>query len=278
MSADNELRPIIVKRKKVVAGDGHHGGAWKVAYADFVTAMMAFFLLMWLVNATTTTQKRGLADYFSPTVPLHQVSGGGDGAMDGNSPFANQEMPQDGAGATQERTQDADRARGETGVQSEGEAALGQGEFESLEETLYGLGGESLEADELLKHIVTRVTDEGFVIDLHDLPGRPLFEAGSDRPTPLMRELVALISRVVDRVENDVEIGAHIRSLPVVLATNPVWNLTSSRAERVRQMMVGDGTDAARMRRITGHADRDLIDDNPMATRNNRVEIVLLRY
>ena len=74
--------PIIIKRKKVIAG-GHHGGAWKVAYADFVTAMMAFFLLMWLLNATTERQRKGIADYFAPTIPLSPVSGGGDLSPDG---------------------------------------------------------------------------------------------------------------------------------------------------------------------------------------------------
>ena len=72
--------PIIIKRKKVIAG-GHHGGAWKVAYADFVTAMMAFFLLMWLLGATNEKQRKGIADYFNPTIPVNKVSGGGDGGQ-----------------------------------------------------------------------------------------------------------------------------------------------------------------------------------------------------
>ena len=82
--ADNEVRPLIVKRKKVIAGGGHHGGAWKVAYADFVTAMMAFFLLMWLLNATTEKQRKGIADYFTPTIAIARVSGGGSGAFGGD--------------------------------------------------------------------------------------------------------------------------------------------------------------------------------------------------
>ena len=73
MAAKNENAPIIIiKRKKVIKSSGHHGGAWKIAYADFVTAMMAFFLLMWLLSATTETQRRGLADYFSPTIPIYK--------------------------------------------------------------------------------------------------------------------------------------------------------------------------------------------------------------
>ena len=76
-------QPTIIKRKKVVKADGHHGGAWKVAYADFVTAMMAFFLLMWLLNATTEEQRKGISDYFSPTIPISRISG------DSNMPLPN---------------------------------------------------------------------------------------------------------------------------------------------------------------------------------------------
>src|SRR6056297_467887 len=100
MSAQSNAAPIIIKRKKIVAGDGHHGGAWKVAYADFVTAMMAFFLLMWLLNATTEKQRKGLADYFSPVIPINRISGGGDGAFWGDSIFAEDNMVQNGQGAS----------------------------------------------------------------------------------------------------------------------------------------------------------------------------------
>lgn len=77
MTAQVNTAPVIIKRKKVIGGGGHHGGAWKVAYADFVTAMMAFFMLMWLLNATTEKQRKGLADYFSPTISISRISGGG---------------------------------------------------------------------------------------------------------------------------------------------------------------------------------------------------------
>ena len=100
MGAQSNAAPIIIKKKRVSGGDGHHGGAWKVAYADFVTAMMAFFMLMWLLNATTETQRKGLADYFSPTIPVNPVSGGGDGAFGGDNMFSEQTMVMDGSGAS----------------------------------------------------------------------------------------------------------------------------------------------------------------------------------
>ena len=89
------LAPVIIKRKKVIVSGGHHGGAWKVAYADFVTAMMAFFMLMWLLTATTEKQRKGLADYFHPTIVVSRVSGGGDGMLSGDSLFSEEvECPQ----------------------------------------------------------------------------------------------------------------------------------------------------------------------------------------
>ena len=94
MDGSKALRPIIIKKKKVIAGGGHHGGAWKVAYADFVTAMMAFFMLMWLLNATTEQQRKGLADYFTPTVPVARISGGGVGSFGGDSPFSEEDLAQ----------------------------------------------------------------------------------------------------------------------------------------------------------------------------------------
>jgi chemotaxis protein MotB len=90
MPAIGEARPIIIKKKKVIAGGGHHGGAWKVAYADFVTAMMAFFLLMWLLNATSEDQRKGLADYFNPTLPISRTSAGGAGMLEGKAIFGDE--------------------------------------------------------------------------------------------------------------------------------------------------------------------------------------------
>ena len=93
----SEVRPIIIKKKKAGGGDGHHGGAWKVAYADFVTAMMAFFLLMWLLNATSEEQRKGLADFFDPSLPISRVSAGGAGMLNGDTMFS-----EDGAAGSRE--------------------------------------------------------------------------------------------------------------------------------------------------------------------------------
>ncbi|WP_298969564.1 flagellar motor protein MotB [uncultured Roseobacter sp.] len=277
MGAQSNLAPIIIKRKKIIAG-GHHGGAWKVAYADFVTAMMAFFMMMWLLNATTEQQRQGLADYFSPTIPINRISGGGDGSFGGDSIFSEETLPQNGLGASTQHATRKDKASGESGVSEEGgERNRSDGELEAVVAELTARGGESAVMENALKHVVTRITDEGLVIELFALDGVPLFVEGTDQPTPLMESLVDLVASVGQSVTNDVAIGGHVRAGPIVLAENPVWDNSFARASRTRMMLQSGGLSAARMHRVTGHADREPVHRNPMATRNDRVEIVFLR-
>ena len=278
MSAQSNLAPVIIKKKKKVSGDGHHGGAWKVAYADFVTAMMAFFMMMWLLNATTEQQRQGLADYFAPTIPINRVSGGGDGAFGGDSIFSEETLPQNGMGATSEHATRKEAASGETGSNSEGgERDSSDEALEAIESELMARGGESTVMENALEHIVTRITDEGLVIELFATEGLPLFEEGSNTPTELMELLVGVVSSVVVTATNQIAIGGHVRAQPVVVANNPVWDLSAERATRTRIMLEDSGIERQRMARVTGHANREPAHRNPMVTRNNRVEIVLLR-
>jgi chemotaxis protein MotB len=277
MSAQSNVAPIIIKKKKSGGGDGHHGGAWKVAYADFVTAMMAFFLLMWLLNATTEKQRKGLADYFSPSIPLSRVSGGGNGAFSGDSMFTEDVKPQSGIGATDEHPTNARQAQGATGLMDASDQSAQEEVFRVVEEELKGLGGESMVSTDLARHIVTRVTDEGLIIELFETEDAALFEDGTAEPTPLFRDLVRMVARVSGTVANGIAIGGHIRSQPVVLAKNPVWELSHARADAARQLLESGGLKSNRIHRITGYADRTLAVENPMRVRNNRVEITLLR-
>ncbi len=277
MGAQSNAAPVIIKKKRVSGGDGHHGGAWKVAYADFVTAMMAFFMLMWLLNATTEKQRKGLADYFSPTIPVNPVSGGGDGAFGGNNMFSEKTMVMDGSGASSRQPTIARQARGASGVDARGGSKGAFEDFTSLEAKLLGRTGESLVSDEVLKHIVTHVTDEGLVVELFDTDDQTLFETGTDNPTPVLRALMLLVARSSDLVTNAIAAEGHVASSPVVLAHNPAWELSTTRAQAVRRMLQDKGVATHRLDRVTGHADRELVNENPMATRNNRVEIIFLR-
>ncbi|MEM6939002.1 MAG: flagellar motor protein MotB [Pseudomonadota bacterium] len=275
MSAQANEAPVIIKRKKVVGGGGHHGGAWKVAYADFVTAMMAFFMLMWLLNATTEQQRKGIADYFTPTIPINRVSGGGDGAFGGDSIFSEETLPRTGTGGTNTRTAQEQNSRGDSG------AEVGQeGRPDDLKETedlLMGRGGESAVMQNLMRHIITRITDEGLVIELFELENAPLFMGADDEPTQLLRDLAALIASTAQTVTNDIAIGGHVRANPIVVANSPVWERSAERATTMRLLLQDAAIAPGRIARVTGHADREPVLENTMALRNNRIEVVLLR-
>lgn len=262
--------PVIIKRKKVVGGDGHHGGAWKVAYADFVTAMMAFFMLMWLLNATTEQQRKGIADYFSPTVPINRVSGGGSDMFGGDSIMSSEALAENGTGEPQ-------------GIPLEG-AALGSeaaaaevARLEEIERTLLGIGGESLIQHEALRHVVTRITDEGLIIEIFARDGAPLFRENTAEPMPVLVDLTQVFASVFDMVTNPVAVDGYTRTQPLVVAHNPVWDLTSGRAESVRALLVEGGLADARVHRLTGHGDRSPVTEDALSVRNDRIEITLLR-
>lgn len=270
--------PIIIKRKKVVAAEGHHGGAWKVAYADFVTAMMAFFMLMWLLNATTENQRKGIADYFNPTIPVNRISGGGEGMFGGQSVFSEDALPQDGTGGTNKSPSVERQSRGDTGVDPENaEQANEDRALTELQDQFHGNSGESSIGDDLLEHIVTRVTDEGLIVEIFDLPGEPLFESDGLRPTPLLGQLSGMIARVFGVTTNQISVNGFIRAYPVVLQDNPGWDLSTAQAHIVREKLEKGGLDANRIERVTGWSDRVPAHSNPMSVRNNRLEIILLR-
>ncbi|MEM8754091.1 MAG: flagellar motor protein MotB [Pseudomonadota bacterium] len=278
MAESNQPNVTIIKRKKVSGGDGHHGGAWKVAYADFVTAMMAFFLLMWLLNATTESQRKGIADYFTPTIPISPVSGGGNGVLSGSSVFSSESLSQDGVGATSpvegvEEGEKLTKADGE-GDRPEEEAAP----LEALATELRGRSGESDAEDDLLSHIITRVTDEGLVIDVFAKEGRPLFASGSAEPTETMDAILDMIADVIGLVSNEVAVVGHTDSSPFAGGGSDNWALSTARADASRRALDESGVDGARFRRVTGMADRELaLPEAPLDPRNRRVTLVLLR-
>lgn len=267
--SDN-ARPIIIKRKKVISGGGHHGGAWKVAYADFVTAMMAFFMLMWLLNATTETQRKGLADYFAPTIAIARVSGGGNGAFGGDSLLVKSNLPQSGRGGLPNVQMSATAPQSAFG--SEDEATL-----VALATGILGKGGDSLIKELALEHITTDVTDEGLVVEVFDLEGAPLFDVKSGQPTPVMRQISEILVDVFSAVTNRISISSHSQAYPSVLINNPAWDETTSRAHIVRDLMDSDGMDAQRFERLTGYGQSKPLLNDPMAIRNNRLEVTLLR-
>ena len=265
---------IIIKRKKVVKADGHHGGAWKVAYADFVTAMMAFFLLMWLLNATTEEQRKGLADYFNPTIPISRISGGGSDGLNGSSIFTEETLARMGTGASQERSVEspATAKAAEPTPTSEAEQKAIAASLQSLKESL----GE--EGQALSEHIMIKMSPEGIVIELVDSESTPLFPVGRSQPSDLLIELLEVVSEAFLTFENDIKIVGHTdnrRYRNDAIYDN--WNLSADRANTARRLLQRDGIDRDRIREVSGKADTDpLIKDNPSAAQNRRISITIL--
>ena len=261
-------QPIIIKRKKVVKGDGHHGGAWKVAYADFVTAMMAFFLLMWLLNATTEDQRKGIADYFNPTIPISRISGGGSDGLNGSSMFTEDTYAKMGTGGTRQQTVDSPRKEAQSGASKEEVA-------ENLHNLRQELGEKS---KQLSEHLMIKMSPEGMVLEVIDSDSSPLFAVGNSNPTPLLKELLASISGSLDAFRNDIKIVGHTDSLQYRLGANyDNWNLSTDRANVIRKLLLEKGMMPSRLREVSGRADTDpLAPENPSASQNRRISIIIL--
>ncbi len=277
MAGQANAAPVIIKRKKVIVGGGHHGGAWKVAYADFVTAMMAFFMLMWLLGATTEKQRKGIADYFSPTIPINRVSGGGSGAFGGDSIFSEKTMARNGTGESAATPGDAQKS-GDIGGDAAGQEVAAQDvDMKRLQSKLEGKGGESATMQSLLAHVVTKVTDEGLVIEIFDIEGYPLFDEDTSNPTATLTGISSLLTDVLGQTKNLVAVDGYVRAYPVMMANNPSWDISASRAQVVRQLIENAGMSTNRISRVSGHADRKPATADPTASRNNRIEVILLR-
>lgn len=256
------VQPIIIRRKKVYAADGHHGGAWKVAYADFVTAMMAFFLLMWLLNATTEEQRKGIADYFNPNIPLAAVSGGGADALSGSSIFAQNTLSQDGIGAKTDTNQQASDASEEDAL--EAKVAL-------MNIALQGQEGG------LADHMLLKMSPEGLVIELIDQSDRPLFEIGSAHPSDVLQTLTLIISESFGDVANDVKIVGHTDSRAYALTADYTnWELSTDRANTARRLLMGSGFPSDQISEVSGKSSTEPLSDNPLDPQNRRISITIL--
>jgi chemotaxis protein MotB len=239
--------------------------------------MMAFFMLMWLLNATTEKQRKGLADYFSPTIPINRISGGGDGAFGGDSVTAQGEHPESGTGVVNQYSAAHESAGGEEGSS----VSLAQQEMraqaDQIDKALSARSGESMTMERALRHIVTKVTDEGLVIEIFDLEDTPLFAGLTATPEPVTKTIAALLAEVLSITSNKLAVSGFVRSFPITLIENPAWSMSAARAQAMRVLLQEAGVDSERINRISGYADRKPVTANPVAIRNNRLEVILLR-
>ena len=264
--------PIIVKKVTVVAG-GHHGGAWKVAYADFVTAMMAFFLLLWLLGATTEKQRKGLADYFTPTlVKMKEGEAGSYGLLGGSSITDADNYPHK---AAQTGTKTLTVPRDATGGAKDGGS---KAKRTAVEKKLQ----EKLAANAKLRQLARQVrmvdTTEGTRIDLVDDANFSMFRLGTTLLTPDATELLQAIGQAIGTDPSGITVRGHTDSVqwkPGQAANN--WSLSAGRAEATRQALMHQGVAESRFRRIEGVADRELlVKDNPSDPRNRWISILLV--
>ncbi|MCC6924599.1 flagellar motor protein MotB [Novosphingobium sp.] len=271
----NELPPpIIVKKVTVVAG-GHHGGAWKVAYADFVTAMMAFFLLLWLLGATTEKQRKGIADYFTPTlVKLKQESAGSNGMLGGSSITDVDSYP-NRAGQTGTRSMTIPRDT--TGGPKEGADKIKK--MGQMQQKLAAKLAANARLSKLAKQVRMIDTSEGIRIDLVDDADFSMFQLGTTVLTPDAAGLLEAISAMLSSELGGISIRGHTDALPWnggAGANN--WSLSAGRAEATRQALMQHGIAENRFRKIEGVADREpLVRDKPEDPRNRRISILLMR-
>jgi len=284
-------QPILIKKVKKVSGGGHHGGAWKVAYADFVTAMMAFFLLMWLINTTSPEQKRGIADYFAPASVSETTSGSGgilggtalgaDGSKSAGSSSIIQDLAPDSKNPNDGKNKDASKANAEN---ASTEAI--RKELEKREEAAFASAAQSLrqslqdmpELAELSKNIIIDQTPEGLRIQLVDQEGRSMFDQGSTKPNPRAALLLRAVSKVINQLPNRVSIYGHTSANQGGGKAEGDWMLSSGRAEASRRVLQSAGVDADRIYQVSGKAASEpLYPDDPALPGNRRIAIVLLR-
>ena len=272
-----EPQPIIVK--KIVMDDHgpHHGGAWKIAYADFVTAMMAFFLLLWLLGATDEQQRKGLADYFTPTlIEYKQNSAGSDGLLGGDSIIAADNYPHR---ATQTGSRSIMIPRDVTGGERDGEAQRLQdlARFEALRRELMRRIDSSPDLRSLRNHVRFTQDDEGLRIDLMDEADFSMFEVGTERLLPRAGRLVREVAQVIGGVPNAVVVRGHTDSLPYSSGQRMNnWMLSTARAESTRATLEQSGVPLDRIARIEGVADRDpFVPQDRYDPRNRRISITL---
>ena len=273
---------IIIKKIKKGGGAGHHGGAWKVAYADFVTAMMAFFLLMWLINTTSPEQKKGIADYFAPASVsettsgaggiLHGTSLGQDGSKSAGSESIIEQTAPKSPNTQQTGATKASGAAEKDASEQKDEAAL-QSAAESLKQALQDMP----ELAELSKQILVDNTPEGLRIQLIDQEGRSMFKENTAQPNDRARILLRAVSKVITQLPNRISVSGHTSA--TAGQRNPAdWQLSSGRADMARQVMQSSGVDADRVYQVAGKAASDpLYPDDPTLPGNRRITIVLLR-
>ena len=286
--ADAASQTIIIKKIKK-GGHGHHGGAWKIAYADFVTAMMAFFLLLWLLNSVTQEQLEGIADYFAP-VSASQATSGAGGILGGktiteegaaqsstsrDSVTVDLPPPVAGTGGGKDEA-DADTSAEDAEAKRQ---EIEQQQFDDakkeLDETIAGVPN----MKELAQSLMVDDTPEGLRIQLIDRDGLAMFPSGGAKMFLHTRRLLELVAKVIVKMPQQLSISGHTDAVPFHTDNGfGNWELSADRANAARRELEHFGVPESRFSRVVGKAATDpLLPEDPKHARNRRLSIILLR-
>lgn len=274
--ADDGFRPIIVKRVKK-SGGGHHGGAWKIAYADFVTAMMSFFLLMWLLGSVSKGTLQGISEYFQN--PMKVSMSGGSGSGDSSSVIQ-------GGGPAVTRMVSPGKKVGESDQQKidlkKSQAELERQEGIRLSELKTRLEA-AIEANKTLKQfrkqLLIDITTEGLRIQVVDEQNRPMFAISKAELQPYTKEILHEIGRVLNDVPNKISLSGHTDATPYSSGEKSYsnWELSADRANASRRELIAGGMDETKMLRVVGLSSAVLMDkENPLNPINRRISIIVM--
>jgi chemotaxis protein MotB len=280
--ADEGLRPIIVKRVKKNGG-GHHGGAWKIAYADFVTAMMAFFLLMWLLGSTAKGDLQGIAEYFR--TPLKVAMSGGSGSGDSSSVIQGGGMDLTRKDGQLRKGNDPELKRTynpQAGQLKEAEKAIERAELERLRALKMRIE-RAIDSRPLLKQfknqLLIDITTEGLRIQIVDEQNRPMFALARAELQPYTKEILLEIGNALNDVPNRISLSGHTDATPYASGEKGYsnWELSADRANASRRVLVAGGMDETKLLRVVGLSSAVLFDkSNPFNPVNRRISIIVM--
>ncbi|MDA7415242.1 flagellar motor protein MotB [Xenophilus arseniciresistens] len=275
-----KLQPIIVKRVKKVS-HGHHGGAWKIAYADFVTAMMAFFLLMWLLGSTAKGDLQGIASYFNSPLKVEMSGGPGSGSSSSIVPGGGQDLTRENGQIRKSdgSLQDPTRSNKDAHTLREQARQQDMRRLASLREKIEKLIEGNPRLKEFRSQIKLQVTPEGLEVQIVDEQHRPMFDSGSALVKPYMRDILREIGSALNGIENRVTLAGHTDAAPYGNGDRGYgnWELSADRANASRRELVTAGMADDKLLRVLGLAASDLFDkDNPLAATNRRISITVL--
>lgn len=271
--SDDSQRPIIIKRKKAGHG-GAHGGAWKIAYADFVTAMMAFFLLMWLLGSTTKATLEGIAEYFKN--PMKVSNRGGEGAGDATSVIRGGGL--DMSRSTGQIRKVTSPARKTTTI-AEAKAQQEKAKLQDLKEKLQKMVENDKKLSQFQKQILIDITSEGLRIQIVDEKNRPMFDIGRDQLKPYTKEILHEIGKVLNEVPNRISLTGHTDATPYYGGEKGYsnWELSADRANSSRRELIFGGMEEAKILRVVGLASAVPFDkDDLLNPINRRISIIVL--